>query len=192
MKARSRLAGLTSLLDYTQLFVGIMAMVCSPVLFAYLLAAYGLIYLLFPQPFYPIYDILSPLTPESLVEDVKKPGTELTWVVYYYAPWHAGCRHMAPEIVDLAARYATDKLKFAELDLGEYSKLASTLGIDLSPISQQLPAVLLYEKGEEVVRLPVKKGGRGGAFKAKDIVRVMDLENRHARLASKSSEKKSQ
>ncbi|GLC45752.1 hypothetical protein PLESTB_000502200 [Pleodorina starrii] len=197
IKARSRMAGLTSLLDFAQLFVGIMAMVCSPILLAYLVLAYALIYLLIPQPMYPLADVMEPLTPEHLAEDVRKPGTDVTWVVYYYAPWHPACRHMAPELADLARRYGgTDKLKFAMLDVGEYSKAATRLGIELSPVSQQLPTMALYEKGEEVARLPAKKAGgagfRAGGFKAKDAIRALELDMRFTRAMQKSVEKKGQ
>ncbi|GIL64870.1 hypothetical protein Vafri_18701 [Volvox africanus] len=195
IKARSRLQGLTALLDFSQLFVAIMAMVCSPVLLAYLVIAYGLVYLLFPQPMYPLNDVMDPLTPDQLAEDVKKPGTDVTWVVLYYAPWHSACRYMAPDIADLAGRYGTDKLKFAMLDLGEYSKSAAKLGIDLSPVSQQLPTIALYEKGEEVTRVPQKKGSGAlyaAGYKTKDVVRVMELDMRFTRAMQKNGEKKVQ
>ncbi|EFJ43081.1 hypothetical protein VOLCADRAFT_96764 [Volvox carteri f. nagariensis] len=195
VKARSRLQGLTALLDFAQLFVAIMAMVCSPILLAYLVLAYGLIYLLIPQPMYPLNEVMDLLTPERLMEDVKRSGTDVTWVVLYYAPWHPACRHMAPDVADLARRYGTDKLKFACLDLGEYSKTAEKLGIELSPVSQQLPALVLYEKGEEVVRIPQKKTSGSlyaAGYKAKDVIRAMELDMRFTRAMQKSVEKKGQ
>lgn len=193
IKARSRLQGLTALLDFAQLFVAIMAMVCSPIIFTYLVLAYGLIYLLVPQPLYPLHDVMDQLTPDRLTDEVKKPGSDVTWVVLYYAAWHPVCRCMAPDLADLAGRYSTEKLKFGMLDLGEYSKAASKLGIDLSPVSQQLPTLVLYEKGEEVVRVPQKKANgslHAAGYKAKDVVRTMELDMRFTRSMQKIGEKK--
>ncbi len=165
-----------------------MAMVCSPVLLTYYITLYCIMYLLLPQPEAPsLHEHLEHLTPEGLAEDVKAPGSETTWVVLYYTSYSAPCRQMSWDLADLAARYATDRLKFAVLDVGEYYKTAAKLGIDLTPYNPQLPTVVLYEKGEEVMRMPKKQGSSiwGSGFKARDVVRSMELDMRYTRSLAK-------
>ncbi|KAG2440463.1 hypothetical protein HYH02_010345 [Chlamydomonas schloesseri] len=192
-KARSRQAGIAALVDYAQIFVAVMALVCSPFLLAYYVIAYGLIYLLFPQPMLPLHERLEKLTPEMVLDDVRQPGCDTTWIIYHYAPYHRECRLVAPVVADLAARYGTDRLKFAALDVGEFTKTAQRLGLDLSAVSTSLPALILYEKGEEVARLPYRRGSgglAGAGWGAKDVVKAFELDMRYTRSLQKASEGK--
>eukprot|EP00198_Chlamydomonas_reinhardtii_P013389 XP_001702726.1 predicted protein [Chlamydomonas reinhardtii] len=194
-KARSRQAAIASLVDYAQIFVAVMALVCSPFLLAYYVIAYLLIYLLFPQPMLPLHERLDKLTPEAVLDDVRTPGCDTTWVIYHYAPYHRECRLVAPVVADLAARYATDRLKFGALDVGEFTKTAQRLGLDLSAVSPSLPALILYDKGEEVARLPYKRGRgglAGGGWTGKDVVKAFELDMRYTRSLQKAEGKKAQ
>ncbi|KAG2446210.1 hypothetical protein HXX76_000802 [Chlamydomonas incerta] len=194
-KARSRQAAIAALVDYAQIFVAVMSLVCSPFLLAYYVLAYSLIYLLFPQPMLPLHERVEKLTPEGVLEDVRAPGCDTTWVIYHYAPYHRECRLVAPVVADLAARYGTDRLRFGALDVGEFTKTAQRLGLDLSAVSTSLPALILYEKGEEVARLPYKRGSgglAGAGWGAKDAAKALELDMRYTRSLQKAEGKKGQ
>ncbi len=76
------------------------------------------------QPFYTLLDSkrVEFITPAKLQEDVRSKDGDCAWVVLLAAPWHSACRVMAPVFTDLAERYATDRLRFVVLDVGEFSK----------------------------------------------------------------------
>lgn len=194
-RCRSLDGAVWTMMSFMQLFVALMAGVSDMVVLAHLLIAYILIYLLFPHPAYPLHDVLEHLTPEAFVETVKGPGLEssdVTWVVYFYADWHPHSRHMASMAAELAGRYSTDKLKFGMMDLGEFRKFAGKVDIELSPFSAQLPTFALYEKGEELKRLPKRQGSKvlGSDFRMKDLARLLELDMRRARSLIKVVDKK--
>ncbi|KAG2497919.1 hypothetical protein HYH03_004183 [Edaphochlamys debaryana] len=195
-KARSRLAALILALDFIQIFVGVMAFSCNPMLFGHLAAAYLLIFLLFPKPVFPLHEYLEQCTPESMAEDVKQPNTDITWVVYFYTPYHTNCLAMDPVMADLSFRYASDKLRFGMMDVGEFNRAAVKLGLDVALGSPQMPTVALFEKGEEVARLPQKRAGGSGLYYEKwglkDAVKVLELDARFAKASAKAGDKKGQ
>ena len=194
-RCRSLDGAVWTMMSFMQLFVALMAGVSDMVALAHLLIAYVLIYLLFPHPAYPLHDVLEHLTPEAFVESVKGPGLEgsdVGWVVFFYADWHPHSRHMASMAAQLASRYSTDKLKFGMLDVGEFRKFAAKVDIELSPFSAQLPTFALYEKGEELTRLPKRQGSKvlGSDFRMKDVARLLELDMRRARSLQKAVDKK--
>lgn len=196
-RARSADAGIANVLAFAQLFILLMAMVCSRVLLAHLVIGFALVYLIFPQPVYPMHDVLEHLTPEAFLETVRgtaaaAEGSDTVWVVCFHAGFHSGSRKMAAVIAELASRYATDKLRFGAIDLAEFRTFAPKVDIELSPTSGQLPTIALYERGEERARVPKKQAGKlyGHDFRAKDVVRTLELDMRHARSLKKSADKK--
>ena len=40
------------------------------------------------QPMLPLHERLDKLTPEAVLDDVRTPGCDTTWVIYHYAPYH--------------------------------------------------------------------------------------------------------
>jgi hypothetical protein len=194
-RCRSLDGAVWTMMSFMQLFVALMAAVSDMVVLAHLVIAYVLIYLLFPHPAYPLHDVLEHLTPEAFVESVKGPGLEssdVAWVVYFYADWHPHSRHMASMAAELACRYSTDKLQFGMLDLGEFRKFSGKVDIELAPFSAQLPTFALYEKGEELNRLPKRQGSKvyGADFRMKDVARLLELDMRRARSLLKAVDKK--
>lgn len=101
--------------------------------------------------------------------------------VFLHAPWSLSSRHAFSTFADLAADYSTERLRFARLDVGEWPHVATQLGVDTAPGSAYLPSVLLFEKGEELMRLP-RRGGRTSAqeLRKASMVRAFELDMRFA------------
>lgn len=51
-------------------------------------------------------------------------------------------------------RYASEKLKFGCLDVGMWPRFAKEVKISTQTWSNQLPATVLYSRGQEVARIP--------------------------------------
>eukprot|EP00878_Enallax_costatus_P008878 GHUV01009280.1.p1 GENE.GHUV01009280.1~~GHUV01009280.1.p1 ORF type:complete len:278 (+),score=80.75 GHUV01009280.1:161-994(+) len=92
------------------------------------------------------------LNPETFKESVQRG--EDTWLIYYYTENHDPSIAMAPAIAELAEKYASDKLKFGCFDVGMWPRFAKELKISTQTWSNQLPATVLYYRGQEVARIP--------------------------------------
>ncbi len=87
---------------------------------------------------------------------------------------------------ELSLRYATDKLRFARLDVGTWSRTGKALNLDLTSTSSQLPTVALFEHGSEVARVPAAtRAALAGAAKHTlskvQLISALELDARFAR-----------
>eukprot|EP00201_Polytomella_parva_P005529 CAMPEP_0175075408 /NCGR_PEP_ID=MMETSP0052_2-20121109/21981_1 /TAXON_ID=51329 ORGANISM="Polytomella parva, Strain SAG 63-3" /NCGR_SAMPLE_ID=MMETSP0052_2 /ASSEMBLY_ACC=CAM_ASM_000194 /LENGTH=157 /DNA_ID=CAMNT_0016344085 /DNA_START=434 /DNA_END=907 /DNA_ORIENTATION=+ len=122
------------------------------------------------------------ITPAFLLSDIACRGNEGVDLVVLYSDYHINCRTMASVFSDLAERYSGEKIRFYRLDMGEYSALAKMkdIDIDVSPMSSQMPTIILYVDGEEHGRLPLKKGGKihKKDFTSFDVINAFELDMR--------------
>lgn len=51
-------------------------------------------------------------------------------------------------------RYGVDNLKFGKIDVGRYPEAAKKFAISDASTSKQLPTLILFRNGEEVIRRP--------------------------------------
>lgn len=51
-------------------------------------------------------------------------------------------------------RYNLDNLKFGKIDIGRYPDAGKTYHVNDSSMSRQLPTVILFKDGKEVIRRP--------------------------------------
>mmetsp|Transcript_37002 Transcript_37002/g.104458 ORF Transcript_37002/g.104458 Transcript_37002/m.104458 type:complete len:316 (+) Transcript_37002:263-1210(+) len=156
-------------------------------IFVYYVIAVLVLFMIAQQPCYTGPDKIKYFTPGTFKWEVQETHKGVTWLVELYAPWSPLCIHLEPVFADLSLKYATDKLKFGKLDLGRWPAIASELKIDVSGATQQLPTIIMYEKGEEVGRIPhVFSDGSfaKGKFRRSDIVRAFDLDGQHSRTAA--------
>ncbi len=78
-------------------------------------------------------------------------------------------------------RYTTDKLKFGKFDVGRWPFVGEEHKISSSARANQLPTLILFDKGKEVARIPhVFKDGSfvKGRYRMKDIVKGFDLDGK--------------
>ncbi|ETK97238.1 hypothetical protein L915_00192 [Phytophthora nicotianae] len=112
------------------------------------------------QPRYEGPSKIAELDPAAVEKLVKKPagskkkGPPNSWLVFYYADWSDSCVEHEPMLADLSLRYSSSTLQFGRVDVNKWSDLAVENRINVSTSSWQLPTLVLFQDGEEVMRLP--------------------------------------
>uniref|UniRef100_M4B2N0 Thioredoxin domain-containing protein n=1 Tax=Hyaloperonospora arabidopsidis (strain Emoy2) TaxID=559515 RepID=M4B2N0_HYAAE len=112
------------------------------------------------QPKYQGPSKISELDPAMMEKVVKKSsgarkkGPPNSWLVFFYADWSDSCVEHEPMLADLSLRYSSDSLQFGKIDVNKWSDLALENRISVSTSSWQLPTLILFQNGEEVMRLP--------------------------------------
>lgn len=145
----------------------------------------------FPEPAY--------IGPQDIVyfkgdalEDELKNNPRTTWIVEFMATWSTSCHNIAPTFAGLSTTYAHNHLKFGKLDVGRYPEIAEIFQVDSSSLTKQLPTMVLFQGGKEVMRKPGRnKNGQTVRyeFKKEDIIRDFDLDRLFASTKSKSQKK---
>ncbi|KAG2780556.1 hypothetical protein PC129_g5013 [Phytophthora cactorum] len=99
---------------------------------------------------------LDPAAVEKLImkSGSKKKGPHNSWLVFYYADWSDSCVEHEPMLADLSLRYSSNTLQFGRVDVNKWSDLAVENRINVSTSSWQLPTLILFQDGKEVMRLP--------------------------------------
>jgi len=169
----------------------IYAKVANLVMFFRVDPRYGIVYLfvfllqamLLPEPTYK--------GPENLVyfratglDDELKRDPRITWIVAFYAAWSPACINFAPIYSKLSADYGLPNLKFGKIDVGRYPEVAEKHHINTSPLTRQLPTLILFQDGKETGRVPAILSGQVQkfTFKEEDIVNTFDLNSMYAEL----------
>eukprot|EP00644_Phytophthora_capsici_P000428 jgi/Phyca11/560275/estExt2_Genewise1.C_PHYCAscaffold_40819 len=113
------------------------------------------------QPKYEGPTKISELDPAAVEKLVKKPtgskkkGPPNSWLIFYYTDWSDSCVEHEPMLADLSMlRYSSNSLKFGRVDVNKWSDLAVESRISVSTSSWQLPTLILFQDGKEVMRLP--------------------------------------
>eukprot|EP00051_Salpingoeca_urceolata_P032583 m.16388 g.16388 ORF g.16388 m.16388 type:complete len:340 (-) comp5248_c1_seq1:52-1071(-) len=121
---------------------------------------------------------LVPQRLENLLVEDKTSGQDKYMLLELYATWSPPCVHLARDLSDLSLKYARDHLRFAKLDVGHYKHLAEKYNVSVEVTSKQLPTLILFKNGEELVRRPFAEGNRviPCRFHADFIIQQFDLE----------------
>ena len=135
------------------------------------------------------------MTPAAFAAEVQKSewnkdDRDVTWIVMFHADWSPAAAHFAPRVSRTRASSTLGpKLRFATVDVGRFPATAERLGIqlDASGPASCIPSVLMFERGEELARLPktylegtrVKEIG----MRMRDLVAGFELEKRRGKDA---------
>lgn len=111
--------------------------------------------LILPQPTYSGPDKLIYFRGVNDLEEELLGEYNTTWFITFYAVWNPTCANFAPIFAKLSSDYYLDNLKFGKVDIGRYPDAAKKYQIDDSSFSKQLPTVILFQDGKEVMRRPV-------------------------------------
>lgn len=87
--------------------------------------------------------------------DAELKSTKKTWLIELYTSWNPKCVEFANVFTELSATYALDNLCFGKVDLSRNPETAEKYRINTSPISKQLPTIILFENGKETMRRPI-------------------------------------
>jgi len=132
---------------------------------------------------------LNPATLKRRVIEASGEDASCAWLVEFYASWSPPCVDLEPTYAELSCKYATDKFKFAKLDLMRWPKVGQDYGIDVSGTSKQLPTLVLFEKGVETVRIPHRyQDGRvaRARLRKQDLIAAFSLDDRKRKYAIKA------
>ncbi|RVE67311.1 hypothetical protein OJAV_G00101530 [Oryzias javanicus] len=115
---------------------------------------------------------------DKTIDEELQRDSRVTWIVEFYANWSSECQSFAPVFADLSLKYNCAGLRFGKVDIGRYSDISERYRVSTSPLSKQLPSLLLFQGGREVMRRPmVDNKGRAVSwtFNEENIIREFNL-----------------
>lgn len=115
---------------------------------------------------------------DKTIDDELDRDSRVTWIVEFFANWSPECQSFASVYADLSLKYNCAGLKFGKVDIGRYGEVSKKYKVSTSPLSKQLPSLVLFQGGKEVMRRPqVDKKGRAvsWSFTEENIIREFNL-----------------
>ncbi|TSK22560.1 Thioredoxin-related transmembrane protein 2-B [Bagarius yarrelli] len=115
---------------------------------------------------------------DKTIDEELERDNRVTWIVEFFANWSSECQSFASVYADLSLKYNCPGLKFGKVDVGRYSDVSKKYKVSTSPLSKQLPSLVLFQGGKEVMRRPqVDKKGRAvsWSFTEENIIREFNL-----------------
>ncbi|KAF4090700.1 hypothetical protein AMELA_G00053970 [Ameiurus melas] len=115
---------------------------------------------------------------DKTIDEELERDNRVTWIVEFFANWSSECQSFASVYADLSLKYSCAGLKFGKVDVGRYGDVSKKYRVSTSPLSKQLPSLVLFQGGKEVMRRPqVDKKGRAvsWSFTEENIIREFNL-----------------
>ncbi|XP_071618067.1 thioredoxin-related transmembrane protein 2 isoform X1 [Heliangelus exortis] len=160
---------------------------------------------------------------DKTIDEELERDKRVTWIVEFFANWSNECQSFAPIFADLSLKYNCVGLHFGKVDVGRYTDVSTrsgggtthsrspgppssrpgvTTGLSLSccrykvstsPLTKQLPTLILFQGGIETMRRPqIDKKGRAVSwtFSEENVIREFNLNELYqkAKKQSKSRE----
>ncbi|KAI4893777.1 hypothetical protein NFI96_033983, partial [Prochilodus magdalenae] len=111
---------------------------------------------------------------DKTIDEELERDSRVTWLVEFYANWSPECQCFAPVFADLSLKYNCTGLKFGKIDIGRYAGVAEKYKVSPSPLSKQLPSLLLLQAGREIMRRPqVDNKGRAVSWSFTEWVKKL-------------------
>lgn len=178
---RTRKTGNVTMINYlTSSFI--YAKIANLILWSYADSVYGIVYgvafgiaaLVLPQPTYSGPDKVIYFRTAFGLDDELQKDKNIVWMVAFYCVWQPSCVNFAPIFSELSAEYELENLRFGKVDIGRFPETAKQYYISDSSMSRQLPTVILFKNGKEVLRRPCAdpKGKLQTFFFSKDNVKA--------------------
>lgn len=149
--------------------------------------------LLLPEPTYSGPDnVIYFRGANGLQEELNRDKNKV-WLVGFYAVWNPACVNFAPIFAELSTKYNLDNLKFGKVDVGRYPDAGKQHHVDDSSLSKQLPTLILFKEGKEILRRPTTdtKGKLlKFSFTQETIKLAFDLNNLYETCKSNMKSKK--
>lgn len=111
--------------------------------------------LILPQPAYSGPDKIIYFRGVKDLEEELFRDTKVTWLITFYTVWNPTCASFAPIFAKISSDYDLDNFKFGKVDVGRYPDAAKKYHVDDSSFSKQLPTIILFQEGKEVMRRPI-------------------------------------
>ncbi len=101
----------------------------------------------------------------------------------FNANWNDSCYHTYSLWAKLAAKFTTQHLQFAEVNVSDLENVARNYKVSTSGIAGHLPALILFEDGVEYLRFPLMDMSTGktayvNEYNEKELIKYFDLDKR--------------
>lgn len=120
--------------------------------------AFGVVFiitaLILPEPTYTGPENVTYFRTASALEDELQNDKKIVWMVAFYCVWMPACVNLAPIFSEISSEYHLENFRFGKVDIGRFQNIAKKYCISDSSSSRQLPTLILFEDGEEVMRRP--------------------------------------
>lgn len=134
-------------------------------------------------PLYMGPDHITYLNNKTITDEIQRDH-RVTWLVEFFANWSSECQSFAPVYADLSLKYGCAGLKFGKVDVGRYAEICEEYKVSTSPLTKQLPTLILFQGGSEVMRRPqIDKKGRAVSwtFSEENVIREFNLNELYQR-----------
>ncbi|KAH0621126.1 hypothetical protein JD844_022165 [Phrynosoma platyrhinos] len=130
---------------------------------------------------------------DKTIDEELARDKRVTWIVEFFANWSNECQSFAPIYADLSLKYNCSGLNFGKVDVGRYPEVSTRYKVSTSPLTKQLPTLILFQGGKEVMRRPqIDKKGRAVSwtFSEENVIREFNLNElyQRAKKVSKQSD----
>ncbi|NXD83618.1 TMX2 protein, partial [Halcyon senegalensis] len=132
---------------------------------------------------------LLPADPLPLWQDELDRDKRVTWIVEFFANWSSECQSFAPIFADLSLKYNCPGLHFGKVDVGRYTDVSTRYKVSTSPLTKQLPTLILFQGGMETMRRPqIDKKGRAVSwtFSEENVIREFNLNELYQKAKKQS------
>ncbi|KAF3838456.1 hypothetical protein F7725_010224 [Dissostichus mawsoni] len=93
---------------------------------------------------------------DKTIDEELRKDSRVTWIIEFYANWSSDCQSFAPVFADLSLKYR----------------------VSTSPLARQLPSLMLFQEGQELMRRPMvdnKAKAVSWTFSEENIIREFNL-----------------
>uniref|UniRef100_A0A2K6PMC3 Thioredoxin-related transmembrane protein 2 n=1 Tax=Rhinopithecus roxellana TaxID=61622 RepID=A0A2K6PMC3_RHIRO len=121
---------------------------------------------------------------DKTIDEELERDKRVTWIVEFFANWSNDCQSFAPIYADLSLKYNCTGLNFGKVDVGCYTDVSTRYKVSTSPLTKQLPTLILFQGGKEVMRRPqIDKKGRAVSwtFSEENVIREFNLNELYQR-----------
>ncbi|XP_052038787.1 thioredoxin-related transmembrane protein 2 isoform X2 [Apodemus sylvaticus] len=121
---------------------------------------------------------------DKTIDEELERDKRVTWIVEFFANWSNDCQSFAPIYADLSLKYNCSGLNFGKVDVGRYTDVSTRYKVSTSPLTKQLPTLILFQGGKEVIRRPqIDKKGRAVSwtFSEENVIREFNLNELYQR-----------
>ncbi|NXE99541.1 TMX2 protein, partial [Menura novaehollandiae] len=130
-----------------------------------------------------------PSKPIFLWQEELERDKRVTWIVEFFANWSSECQSFAPIFADLSLKYNCSGLQFGKVDVGRYTDVSTRYKVSTSPLTKQLPTLILFQGGTEIMRRPqIDKKGRAVSwtFSEENVIREFNLNELYQKAKKQS------
>ncbi|XP_069713045.1 thioredoxin-related transmembrane protein 2 [Phaenicophaeus curvirostris] len=121
---------------------------------------------------------------DKTIDNELERDKQVTWIIEFFANWSSECQSFAPIFANLSLKYNCPGLHFGKVDVGRYTDVSTRYKVSTSPLTKQLPTLILFQGGTEKMRRPyINKKGHAVSwtFSEENVIREFNLNELYQR-----------